>query len=116
MELTQPQRDAVRDKLNAKFNDQDIPDCEMCGNDAWAIDPYILELREFAKGALFVGSPVLPLVSMHCTKCGNTKLFNAISLDVVDQSTGNIVGADSGKLTEAAAIHREEVAVTDAAK
>src|ERR1700691_5481191 len=91
MEMTQVQRDAVRDRLNNKFDDQNIPDCEMCGNDAWAIDPYVLELREFAKGMVIVGAPVLPLVSMHCTRCGNSKLFNAISLGVVDLGTGEVL-------------------------
>lgn len=95
MELNQSQRDAVRDKLNAKFDDQNIPDCEMCKNDAWAIDPYILELREFFRGGVFVGSPVIPLVSMHCTKCGHTKLFNAILLDVINQNTGEAIGGSS---------------------
>ena len=90
MELTQPQRDAVRKKIEAIFGDHEPANCEMCGHDGWAIDPYILELREFGKGAVYVGVPVVPIVSMHCMKCGNSKLFNAISLGVIDQSTGNI--------------------------
>ena len=73
--------------------------------------------EEFNKGGLFVGVPVVPLVAMHCTRCGNTKLFNAISLDVIDQKTGNVVVRDSGIATEKVTISKaEEKAVLDAAK
>lgn len=90
MELNQKQKDAVREVLDGKLSTSNLSDCEMCGNESWAIDPYIMELRQFNKGG-FDSRAIIPLVCMHCTKCGNTKMFNAISLGVVNEETGEII-------------------------
>ncbi len=94
MELSQEQKDAIRHALNTKIGEHEVPNCEMCGHDEWAIGPYIVELREFAKGLLVGESAVIPVAFMHCKKCGNTKAFNAIVLEVVDKQTGEIKGSN----------------------
>jgi hypothetical protein len=87
MVLTEKQRAFVLRKFHDKFKGSN---CEICGSDTWAIDPLIMELREFAKGAL-ARSPVVPLVGVHCSTCGNYKLLNAIIIGAVDEMTGEVV-------------------------
>jgi hypothetical protein len=53
--------------------------CSLCGVTAWNIEPELAELRFLStSGALRLGVPVIPLVVLTCTNCGNTLLINAV--------------------------------------
>lgn len=57
--------------------------CNMCGQGNWNVSGKLFELREFQSGSLSVGGPVVPVVPIVCTNCGNTVLVNAIVSGVV---------------------------------
>ena len=63
--------------------------CMVCGNSDWSIHPSLYELREFKEGHLVIGSPLLPLMSVECTSCGNLILLNAIRAGLVKGSDGS---------------------------
>lgn len=86
MPLTPTQQKFVLDRLNVIWPlPRKCPACTQPG--PWAIGT-VCELREFNQGSLVVGGPVTPLVSVSCSNCGATQLFNAIRLGVVDPQTG----------------------------
>jgi len=54
--------------------------CWVCGQNVWSIDPNVAELRFFSLQGFVVGGPVVPLVVVTCTNCGNIVLFNAMAV------------------------------------
>lgn len=50
----------------------------MCGANAWAVQDKVFQLNEFSSGSLVIGGPLVPVVPVTCTNCGNTVLVNAI--------------------------------------
>ncbi len=46
---------------------------------------------EVGSVSILGGKGVIPLVSIQCMTCGNTKLLNAIALGLVDQATGRLI-------------------------
>lgn len=87
-----PQKAA--DWLNAQWNGPKI--CPICGKNNWTISPELVELRRFEGGSLVVGGgSVFPLLSVTCTICGNTLLFNAIvaGLVALEEATAAAMGA-----------------------
>lgn len=87
MELSEPQREKVLEKLHELWGSNP---CELCGWSDWDLSDHLLELREFAKGALLVGGVVVPLVALYCTRCGNVRLANAIALGILNPITGEL--------------------------
>ncbi len=69
----------VRDKLG-------IRTCEACGMTDWRPDATLYELREWDEtGTADPGYLAqVPLIALSCGRCGNTKLFNAVTAGVVD--------------------------------
>lgn len=63
-----------------------IRTCEACGMNAWTHDPVVYELREWDDTGTASGDygAVVPLVTLSCSKCGNTKLFNAVTAGLID--------------------------------
>ena len=57
--------------------------CQMCGQGNWNISDKLFEIRELQKGAFVLGGPIIPLIPIVCTYCGNTLLVNAIVAGVV---------------------------------
>lgn len=54
--------------------------CSICDSKThWNISPNVFELREFQGGSFVIGgnTPIIPLVHVTCTNCGNTVLLNA---------------------------------------
>jgi hypothetical protein len=52
--------------------------CPMCGQGPWQVQDSIFQLLEFSEGGLTIGGPVIPVIPVACTNCGNTVLVNAI--------------------------------------
>lgn len=63
--------------------------CQICGNTNWNIETKVFELREFSSGDLALGGPIIPLIPMTCTNCGNTALINAIHAGLVKNNNFN---------------------------
>jgi hypothetical protein len=58
--------------------------CPMCGVGNWNVQDTTFELREFNEGNLIVGGgPIIPIVPVICSNCGNTVLVNALSAGLV---------------------------------
>jgi hypothetical protein len=60
----------------------------MCGVGNWNVQDSTFELREFHEGTLVVGGPIIPVVPVVCTNCGNTILVNAIIAGAVKSQEG----------------------------
>lgn len=73
---------ALEDFLKARINSR----CQICGNTNWSIEKRVFELREFNNGDFIMGGPIIPLVPMTCTNCGNTGLINAIQAGCVKKN------------------------------
>lgn len=59
--------------------------CSMCGEGSWAVQDSAFQMTEFSHGGLAIGGPVIPVVPVMCSNCGNTVLINAILAGVVKQ-------------------------------
>jgi hypothetical protein len=53
--------------------------CPMCKVGDWLVQDDLFELRQFQRGALMIGGPVIPVVPVGCSNCGHTVLVNAIT-------------------------------------
>ena len=86
MKLTSEQIQQVVNHLN-DVSPQGII-CPVCGQRHWNVLNTIIEAREFQNGNLIIGgeSALVPYVSITCNRCGNSLLFNAIQLGIVQQS------------------------------
>lgn len=62
--------------------------CQMCGVGNWNVQDTAYEVRQFSQGGLVVGGPVIPVVPVVCTNCGNTVLVNAIIAKAIEPPTG----------------------------
>src|SRR5688572_23095801 len=52
--------------------------CPMCLTGNFNLQDTLFEIREFGQGGFTIGGPVLPVVPVVCTNCGNTILVNAM--------------------------------------
>lgn len=57
----------------------------------------IIEAREFQNGNIILGgeSAIVPYVSITCNRCGNSLLFNAIQLGIVQPNNNEENGGES---------------------
>jgi hypothetical protein len=62
--------------------------CPMCSAGNWNVQDSTYQLIEFNQAGFVIGGPVIPVIPIVCSNCGNTILVNAI--------TAGIVGADTG--------------------
>lgn len=58
--------------------------CYVCGNNKFEVTDNIFQVSQYSRRVL-VGGPVIPLIVITCTKCGNTLLFNALTLKVLQK-------------------------------
>lgn len=58
--------------------------CPMCNHDAWEVQDKVFQLSEFHQGNLVVGGPLVPVIPVTCTNCGNTILVNALIAGAID--------------------------------
>jgi hypothetical protein len=89
VELTKKQQDKLAARLNEVLR-LGKP-CDLCGNTSWQLMDRVYELREYNQGNFVMGTPLVPLVIIGCSICGNTHFLNAITLGMVDPATGRIV-------------------------
>lgn len=67
--------------------------CPMCGSGPWNVQDSIFQLLEYSEGGISIGGPVIPVIPVACTNCGNTVLVNAIvSKALVPPSAGKVEG------------------------
>jgi len=52
--------------------------CPVCGKGPWQANDRIFQLTEFNQGNLVLGGPIVPVIPVTCSNCGNTVLVNAI--------------------------------------
>jgi len=62
--------------------------CLMCGDGNWNVQDSIYQLLEFNHGGLVIGGPVIPIIPVVCSNCGNTLLVNAITAGIVTPPSG----------------------------
>ena len=63
--------------------------CPVCGGTNWTVGDSSYELREYRGGDFLVGQvPIMPLVPVICTNCGNTILINSIVAQIPDAPAG----------------------------
>jgi ribosomal protein S27AE len=85
--MEETQRTRLVQHLEQKWTNKN---CTMCGESAWNVPEEIYELREFHGGGLVVGPvPIVPVLPVTCSNCGNTVLINAIVAGVVAQEGGS---------------------------
>lgn len=69
---------ALQDFIDRKLG---IRTCEACGMTMWRQDTTLYELRPVDHAG---GAPV-PLIRLSCGKCGNTKLFDAVTAGLMPE-------------------------------
>ena len=62
--------------------------CPLCSVGNWSVTDSVYELREFHGGNVVIGGgPVVPVVPVTCSNCGNTIMVNALLSGAVEQPT-----------------------------
>jgi len=60
--------------------------CPLCGVGNWNISDSVFELREYHGGNLVIGAgPIVPIVPVTCSNCGNTIMINALLSGAVEK-------------------------------
>lgn len=80
MPLNHEQQQKALAHLNTKWKNKT---CGVCEGNNWDIHPELYELRQFNQGNMVLGGPLIPLLIVECTNCGNTISMNAIRAGVV---------------------------------
>ena len=62
--------------------------CPMCQAGNWNVQDSTYQLLEFSEGGLVLGGPVIPVIPIVCSNCGNTVLVNAITAGIVSAKSG----------------------------
>ena len=75
--------------------------CPICQGGPWSVSDKTFQLLEFNQAGLTLGGPVVPVVPVICTNCGNTVLINALIVGLVPLVV-EAVGSASGTSTAAA--------------
>ena len=72
------------DKLNQAISAK-IRHCPLCGAlNSFTVLPEIMEVRQFFHGNIMLGgTPVVPLVVLTCSECGNTVFINALKTNAI---------------------------------
>lgn len=73
--MTNFDTDKIKKVLVEKWGNKS---CPMCNNNNWNIQDRCFQLMQYNKGSMVVGGPVIPIIPVTCTNCGNTVLVNAI--------------------------------------
>ena len=83
MKLTDQQINSIISQLNTIAPNGFV--CPVCGNQRWAINNIVTELREFENGNFIIGgsSAIVPHITLSCHTCAYTLFFNAIQLGIV---------------------------------
>ncbi len=92
MALNEEQQRKALDHLNTKW--KGLRNCQICGDTNWNVHPELYEMRQFNEGNMVLGGPLIPLLVIECTNCGNTISINAIRAGIVtpDKKEGSANG------------------------
>jgi len=82
MKLDDRKKERLLENLTKKWPEPRV--CSVCHKQQWTITDKVFEIREFHRGGLVVGGPMVPVIAATCSNCGNTLFFNAILLGVVE--------------------------------
>jgi len=52
--------------------------CPMCSIGTWNVADSVFQLMEFNEGNMVIGGPIIPVIPVTCTNCGNVVFVNAI--------------------------------------
>lgn len=86
MELKSEQIKKAEEKLSKLLSGQR---CLVCQGNEWILSDRLYELREFSGGGITLGqSSVFPVILVICKNCGNTLMFNAIQLELLEKKDG----------------------------
>lgn len=85
MELKPEQRKKAEEKLSKLLPGMRCSVCQGQGT-GWLINNKLFELREFNGGNLALGqTSVFPVLLVVCKGCGNTLMFNALELQLLEK-------------------------------
>src|SRR5262245_57267449 len=62
--------------------------CEVCYTREWRLSDTFFEVREYSPKAAIGGPSLVPMLIVTCSRCSNTKMFNAVMLGLLDRGTG----------------------------
>jgi len=82
MLLSAEQKKGVEEHLNKETPGRLL--CSVCSVQEWSLSNRVFELPEFQARGSIIGGPRIPVVVATCKKCGNTLLFSAIHMGVVE--------------------------------
>jgi hypothetical protein len=88
MDLRESDREKILAKLGELWKDKH---CDICGAEEWGVSGKLFELTEHRVFIPNVEKAVYPLVCVVCSVCGNTRLFQAIALGILDSKTGALI-------------------------
>lgn len=92
MRLTEALRTKLEQYLAEKW--QPPRQCPVCGNRAWSVNDNIHFLSELrAPATALTRMSAIPVIVAICTNCGNSLLFNAVSIGLIDRETGRLTDA-----------------------
>jgi len=77
-------RNKFIDWLDSKWITDHV--CPICRSSEWVVSDYLVELREFKRGDLVMGGPIMPIIPLVCNYCGYTMLFNAITSNIMEKN------------------------------
>ena len=60
----------------------------MCNVGNWSVQDSVFQLLEFNPTGLVLGGPVIPVIPVACSNCGNTVLVNAIIAGLITPEPG----------------------------
>ncbi len=92
MALNDTQKDRLAQRMREMLTGRK---CDWCGHVNWGVSGSLHQLTEFDAEALqIVGGARVPVVVVGCHNCGNTRMFNAIALGLIDPNTGRWVDGE----------------------
>lgn len=66
--------------------------CEACGADDWSLSTSVCVLSSYLPAQdVPEESPVVPVIPVTCSKCGNTRLVNAIAIGVMEKQLDEVM-------------------------
>jgi hypothetical protein len=76
----------VRDWLQKHWTG--LTSCPISNDNSWTISDYLVQPMTYAAGGLRLGGPGYPMVMVICSTCGYTVFFNAVVMNLLEDSDG----------------------------
>lgn len=81
--MTPAETQALISFIKEKWKSQKCPYCQ---EDNWNVSDSVFQLTKYANGNMIIGGPVLPVIPIICTNCGNTTMINALISKTIQPS------------------------------